>query len=330
MFHSSKNFKRGDIQTSFTQFILAAERGFLTAQVNTAYMLDTKLAPQSPLAVFDPNSDWNPYAFALPLYLRAANQGHVDSRVRVGDFYFYGYLPSSANITNDGVTLSMSHWLASIFKPEINSVPSYEHAIAHYSAAAEGEYSHSSIAMFNLGFMYEYGMGVEKDYHLAKRWYDYCSHTNPGAFLPVQISLTFLNLKWLLSDLYSALFDPKIIPDIHPPMPLDEEEEILELTESLISQVEMILVVSLVVIAGYLLFIRRRLVNDIHPPATTMGSGAPPFVTRIPQDMDSYTQAASTNTLQNDSLEGTVFRQRRNTAGNRSDSSDAQDEQANA
>ncbi len=47
-----------------------------------------------------------------------------------------------------------------------------------YRSAAESRIPH---AMFNLGWMYEHGVGVDPDPHLAKRFYDLASETSPEA-----------------------------------------------------------------------------------------------------------------------------------------------------
>jgi len=51
--------------------------------------------------------------------------------------------------------------------------------------------------MWNLGWMYENGMGVNKDYHLAKRYYDMALDTNSEAYLPVLLSLVKLHIQSL-------------------------------------------------------------------------------------------------------------------------------------
>ena len=44
--------------------------------------------------------------------------------------------------------------------------------------------------------MYEKGLGVERDFHLAKRMYDQCLNTNSGAYVPVNLALLKLYIKW--------------------------------------------------------------------------------------------------------------------------------------
>ena len=223
---ATAQYHKGNLQSAFTLFLIGAERGYQNAQVNSALMLDKNIAPSNPSLLFNTSRGWDYYSYALPLYLRAANQGHVDSRVRVGDYYFYGYVPlANFNGTVENISLSLSHEVAWYFKPNSHRVPSYEDALAHYSAAASGEFSHSSIAMYNLGYMYEFGFGVPQDYHLAKRWYDLSMSTNPSAFLPVQICLSIMNVKWAIQDLLQVFAPPPPAPQLHPPIPDGDDDD---------------------------------------------------------------------------------------------------------
>jgi SEL1 protein len=55
-------------------------------------------------------------------------------------------------------------------------------------------------AMFNLGYMYEHGLGLPKDLHLAKRHYDQALDTEPAAALPVTLALMGLWLRQHYDD----------------------------------------------------------------------------------------------------------------------------------
>ena len=48
--------------------------------------------------------------------------------------------------------------------------------------------------MFNLGYMYEHGLGLPLDLHLAKRYYDQALEADRNAKLPVKLALMSL---WL-------------------------------------------------------------------------------------------------------------------------------------
>ena len=263
MINATEEFHSGNLQTALTLFLVGSERGYLTAQINSAYLLDKGMAPTDSSLLFNSAQDWDHYSFALPLFLRAANQGDVDSRVRVGDYYFYGYIPHSVTNESVPVQLSLAHKVAWNFNPNYNRTPSYEHALAHYSAAASGELAHSSIAMYNLGYMYEYGFGVTQDYHLAKRWYDLSLTTNPGAFFPIQLCLSFLHAKWMIKD-FLAYFAPEPATDIHPPIPPGLEDESKTMNASLILKIlESLSFVMICMAVGYLFTYRQRLLPEV-------------------------------------------------------------------
>lgn len=69
---------------------------------------------------------------ALVYWTRSANQGDVDSRVKMGDYYFHG----------------------------IGTEADFKKATACYQVAGNAEYS--AMAMWNLGWMHENGVGVAK------------------------------------------------------------------------------------------------------------------------------------------------------------------------
>ena len=113
--------------------------------------------------------------FSLRMWKLAAKQQNVDANIRAGDMYFYG----------------------------LQGIPvDFEQAAAHYRiATALG----SPQAMFNLGWHYQYGVGLPVDFHLAKRYYDQAHETNPReAHVPSK--LAFLSL-WLYSSCVIFVLD---------------------------------------------------------------------------------------------------------------------------
>jgi hypothetical protein len=67
----------------------------------------------------------------------------------------------------------------------------------------------SAEAMFNLGYMHEYGAGVPKDLDLARRFYSMAKHANADAALPVYLANAWLRLhegwEWVRPRLPSGL-----------------------------------------------------------------------------------------------------------------------------
>ncbi|KAK7810294.1 hypothetical protein U0070_019322 [Myodes glareolus] len=68
-------------------------------------------------------------------------------------------------------------------------------------AAIQADKHHSAQAMFNLAYMYEHGLGIAKDLHLARRLYDMAAQTSPDAHIPVFFALVKLETVHLLRDI---------------------------------------------------------------------------------------------------------------------------------
>lgn len=70
--------------------------------------------------------------------------------------------------------------------------PDYPRAFAYYQSAAD---KLSSMAYWNLGYMYENAQGVPRDWHMAKRHYDLSLEASSDAYLPWMISLAKLYVR---------------------------------------------------------------------------------------------------------------------------------------
>ncbi|KAI8341237.1 hypothetical protein BC941DRAFT_416295 [Chlamydoabsidia padenii] len=170
MDNAYEDYMRGDRESALLSYMLAAERGYEIAQSNVAYLLDTDKVRLNIMEILgqEKSSKRDNYSeqLALIYYTRSANQHNVDSRVKMGDYYYRG----------------------------IGTEVDYDKAASCYRVAAELE--ESPMAMWNLGWMYENGIGVSKDFHLAKRAYDNALTTNGNAYLPVNLSLIKLYVKY--------------------------------------------------------------------------------------------------------------------------------------
>jgi SEL1 protein len=107
---------------------------------------------------------------ALVYWNRAATQGYHIARLKLGDYYYYGK----------------------------GTVVDYQQAATHYKYATE--ISHMPQAMFNLAYMHENGLGLRKDMHLAKRFYDMAAETSVEAYVPVTLALLKLNILFYLDN----------------------------------------------------------------------------------------------------------------------------------
>lgn len=165
---ANRAYDEGDTETALIDYMMAAEQGFESAQVNVAYLLDEYKS----IISFDALLPWKGRrsslmrnAFlALIYWTRSAKQSNIDSMVKMGDYYLGGY----------GIEADT------------------EKAATCYQTAAD---HHSGQALWNLGWIHENGIGVEQDYHLAKRFYDQALETNQEAYLPVKLSLTKLRMR---------------------------------------------------------------------------------------------------------------------------------------
>lgn len=174
----------GDTETALIAYMLAGEQGFESAQANVAWILDQTQPKPYSLATLLPalfamsasaakaaGSIMNDASLALMNWARSAAQDNADSLVKLGDYHAYG--------------LGLSG-------------PDPEKAASCYTRAADGAPGlapQSAQAMWNLGWMHENGIGMEQDFHLAKRFYDQSLETNSEAEFPVRLALGKLRVR---------------------------------------------------------------------------------------------------------------------------------------
>ncbi|PSR88478.1 hypothetical protein BD289DRAFT_473771 [Coniella lustricola] len=160
-------YEDGDYELAFLSYLHAAEEGYESAQNNVAFLLDTRQSMLSNvLNIGQPKSSiLNNPSLALIYYTRSSRQGNIDSLVKMGDYYLDG----------------------------VGADADVDKAVKCYTGAAE--YLQSAQALFNLGWMHENGVGLDQDFHLAKRYYDLALATNEEAYLPVKLSLFKLRAR---------------------------------------------------------------------------------------------------------------------------------------
>jgi SEL1 protein len=118
-------YEAGDYSGSLILYIFAGELGYQVAQTNAAWLLDQgKISSADYPRVFTVNTtEKDRYKLAHPLWNRAANQGNVDARVKLGDYYYNECLGQDLNLSQR-----------------------YEKAAEYYKLAADHEFS--AIAMY--------------------------------------------------------------------------------------------------------------------------------------------------------------------------------------
>ncbi|KAL5108440.1 hypothetical protein TcWFU_001101 [Taenia crassiceps] len=153
----------GNHEVAFLQYAALAELGYEVAQSNAALILE------------EDNIDFVPdnerYKRAFVYWKRSSAQGSSTSRVRLGDYHFYG------------------------LGTEVN----YEQAIQEYRFASD--VMRNAQAMFNLGYMHEHGLGFKRDIHLAKRFYDMAAATSSDAQIPAALALAKLSFSFAIEFL---------------------------------------------------------------------------------------------------------------------------------
>lgn len=166
----------GDLETALIASLMAAEQGYEAAQANVAFLLDEQrslLPLHTLLPISHPTRPalLRNAALALVYWTRSAKQTNIDSLVKMGDYYFYGY----------------------------GTPRDLERAMTCYQSAAD--IPHSAQALWNIGWMHENGYAVGQDFHMAKRYYDLALETNEEAYLPVKLSLLKSRLRSTWNDL---------------------------------------------------------------------------------------------------------------------------------
>jgi SEL1 protein len=150
---AERAWHRGDKDTALLGYWMMAERGYEVAQNNIAWIFDrgaswlnvlhwSSLRPQRTekqkmrIPLLDKNASTIPTdRLALTFWTRSAAQDNVDALVKMGDYYLKGV----------GVAAGR---------------PQPEKAAACYQSAASTHVS--ALAMHNLGWMHENGIGVTK------------------------------------------------------------------------------------------------------------------------------------------------------------------------
>jgi TPR repeat protein len=158
MMEAHTDYRRDRVNEALVKYLFLAELGYEVAQSNAAFILDRR---ETDLYALD-----ELYKRALVYWMRAAAQGYSAARVRLGDYYYYGW----------------------------GTEQDYETAAFHYRIASEQQ--HNAQAMFNLGYMHELGFGMRQDMHLAKRFYDMAAETSADARLPVALALFKLGIMF--------------------------------------------------------------------------------------------------------------------------------------
>uniref|UniRef100_A0A1I7YIG9 S5 DRBM domain-containing protein n=1 Tax=Steinernema glaseri TaxID=37863 RepID=A0A1I7YIG9_9BILA len=161
-------YKDREVDQALFKYMFMAELGYEVAQTNVAYILDKEQSPM--ITMFERNEA---FQRAINYWRRSANQEYAYARLKLGDYYYYGL----------GTEVNM------------------EEAVNQYKVA--GEHHNLAQALFNLGYMHESGLGMERDLHLAKRFYDRAAQTHTDAIVPSNLALCKLATRFAVEYLRS-------------------------------------------------------------------------------------------------------------------------------
>ncbi len=171
VFHiAERAWRSGHREKALLGWTMAGERGYEAAQNNVAWILDRdKQLLRVPFLDGSRAERSATDKIALLQWTRSAAQDNVDALVKLGDYYFRGYGTNA----------------------------SYARAASCYQAAADRQVS--ALAYWNMGWMYEAGLGVPRqDFYLAKRYYDMAWEVNQKeAYFAVLLSLIRLHARAL-------------------------------------------------------------------------------------------------------------------------------------
>lgn len=216
-------YHQGDFGSALLGFMIAAEEGYQEAQSNIAYMLDDQrsvinienilskylgikpsllLTAHAKGLVSSPNKQETPAQkdidqkehtdFGNFVYRDPAGYANWKQQKDFLSFFYWNRLANSYKI--DAIVKVGDYFLSGI-----GVKPNPAEAAARYQLAAD---YNSPISRWNLGWMYENGIGVEQDFHLAKRYYDTAAVTVREAYFPVTLSLLKLRVRSSLSSFW--------------------------------------------------------------------------------------------------------------------------------
>lgn len=183
---------------------------------NAAYMFDNRIGTDSLFkkAILlqysgstNLTSDIYANICAFSLNHEAAKLGIVDSMIKVGDYYYFG----------KGTRVD------------------YEQAIFSYKMSI---LKNSPRGAFNLGYAYEHGIGVEKDFEASKLYYNKAIQYDENSYIPVKLAIIKLNIKMAYKNLYTRLIGGVTFKDFSQE---DSEKSRVEIEKSINQKIQNIL-----------------------------------------------------------------------------------------
>ena len=150
-----KGYEKGDYDIALYRYLQAAHAGIELGQYNAAFLYDQGLVGRSWSLSTDNKVDRKEEVDnAMQLYEMSARQGYDDSMIRKGDLAY-------------------------------TELKNYDLAANVYTKASK---SKNPEAVFNLGWMHWWGLGVRRDMHLAKRYFNLAAEFDRNAIVPAMLA----------------------------------------------------------------------------------------------------------------------------------------------
>ena len=197
------------VDTAAITYLLAAYSGMEVAQTNVAYLMqhgtDVKFDQASNLG--DGRGllpHVNKEDQALSCHKQAAEQGNMASLLAIGDMFYYGY-GVTCDMGKAGEAYRQAAETAASKKPhgQLNNLVggvARETVESMASSTESTPFVAASHAYFNLGVLHQLGIGLSKDLHLAKRFFDLAKDTHPIASGPCAAAIILLRVQHHFDD----------------------------------------------------------------------------------------------------------------------------------
>ena len=166
---ANADYEKGSILQAFMKFAFLSETGYELAQSNTAFIAENN---EIPVITTNRNTRLN---LALMYWSVSGMQGMTFSRIKIGDYHYYG----------------------------LGTPVDYKMSALHYRRASEFQYS--SQALFNLGYMHENGYGVQKNLKMAQIYYQMAAHIDNEAKIPVLLMTAKLRAQETIDSLIQIM-----------------------------------------------------------------------------------------------------------------------------
>jgi TPR repeat protein len=210
-----KQYVAGETASSLRNYLAAAEGGSDLAQTNAAFLMER--GECLGLSRIDCAKA------SVRLWKAAAVKGSAEASLRVGDFYYYGRFREDSKPVGPFGWIKLWQALremidagASESAEDMVSSDELEQKLeedlkmsAHYYRLS-AEKSSSPRANYNLGFLYEWGIGLKQDFPLAKRHYDLAvsGHSREADF-PIFVARVFMNIhEFVVRQIHSTSWLP--------------------------------------------------------------------------------------------------------------------------